>query len=152
MPKYSARLCINRAPWLLTPNEACQLLPYCGMHTLTHLVDDQNSLWTLIGELTMDWSWMERWLTLLILLPYRTWQPKKDFNIFGKRAYEKHYLSCGLDFLVPSVPTSFLESATDAPSVGQFHSANRPKSRKIGSGRRNIWFKVCGDNRNGRSL
>ena len=34
------------------------------------------------------------------------------------------------------MPTSFLESATDPPSVGQFHSANRPKSSKIGSGRR----------------
>ena len=73
---------------------------------------------------------------------------KKGASIKGekKKGYhcemgeENPHLSSGLDFLVPSVPTSLRESATDPPSVGQFHSAKRPKSRKIGSGRKNILF------------
>ena len=61
------------------------------------------------------------------------------------RIEESPHLSSGLDFLVPSVPTSFRESATAPPSVGQFHSANRPKSRKIGSGGRKSGFIKGGD-------
>ena len=64
----------------------------------------------------------------------------KEKAIIVKKGEENPHLSSGLDFLVPSVPTSFCESATDPPSVGQFHSAKRPKSRKIGSGRKNILF------------
>ena len=43
------------------------------------------------------------------------------------------HLFFGLVVIDPSIPTSFAESATDLPSVGQFHAANRPKSRKMGS-------------------
>ena len=43
------------------------------------------------------------------------------------------HLFFGLVFFDPSIPTSFAESATNPPSVGQFHAANRPKSRKMGS-------------------
>ena len=50
MPKYSAWLCINRAPWLLTLNEACQLLPYCGI--LVTPPKKSYSLSALIGEST----------------------------------------------------------------------------------------------------
>ena len=54
MPKYSAWLCINRAPWLLTLNEACQLLPYCGTLLLTLWTPPKKSysLSALIGEST----------------------------------------------------------------------------------------------------
>ena len=40
-------LCINRAPRLLTLNEACHLLPYCGTLRLT--------LWTTIFFVSTDW-------------------------------------------------------------------------------------------------